>query len=69
MVESVEKESEKFIDIVMECTNDVLGREEMKVDGGMKWVARWPKSEVLLRNGFREEIWLPITDSGHRVWV
>ena len=34
-----------------------------------KWVGRWPKREELLRNGFREEIWLPMTDSGHRVAV
>ena len=34
-----------------------------------KWVGRWPKREELLRNGFREEIGLPKTDTGHRVVV
>ena len=34
--------------IVMECTNDVCGREEMGVNGGMKkWVGRWQKREEL----------------------
>ena len=28
------------------------------------WVGRWPKREELLRNGFREEIGLPMTDTG-----
>ena len=27
---------------------------------------RWPKREALLRNGYREEIGLPMTDTGHR---
>ena len=34
-----------------------------------KRVGRWPKREELLRNGFREEIGLPMTDAGHRVVV
>ena len=47
-----------------------MGREEMAVNGGMKkWVGRQPKREELLRNGFREEIGLPITDTGHREWL
>ena len=46
------------------------GSEEMGVNGGMKkWVERWPKREELLRNGFREEIGLPMTDTGHREWL
>ena len=60
----------------MECTNDVcgmrcvVGREEMGVNDGMKkWVGWWPKREELLRNGFREEIELPMTDTGHREWL
>ena len=72
----MEKEWEKFRDMVMECTNDVCGmrcgagREERGVNGGMKkWVGHWPKREELLRNGFREEIWLPMTDTGHREWL
>ena len=44
------------------------GREETGVNGGMKkWVGRWPKREELLRNGFRGEIGLPMTDTEHRV--
>ena len=31
-----------------------------------KWVGRRPKREELFRNGFREEIGLPMTDTGHR---
>ena len=42
----------------------------MEVNGGMKtWVGRWPKREELLRNGCREEIGLPMTDSGHIEWL
>ena len=75
-IESVEKEWEKFRDIVMECTNDVCGmrrasgqRRKGRVSGGMKkWVGRWPKRE-LLRDGFRDDIGLPITDTGHREWL
>ena len=39
-VESVEKEREKFRDIVTECTNDVCG---MRRDGGQrrKWSEWW----------------------------
>ena len=41
------------------------GREESGVNGGMKkWVGLWPKREELLRNGLREEIWLPMTIPG-----
>ena len=68
-VESVEKEFEKFRDIVMECTNDVSGmrRVERGVNVGMKkWVGRWPKREELLRNGFTGQIGLPLTDTRHR---
>ena len=37
------------------------------MNGGMnKWVGRWLKREELLRNGFRGEIALPMTDTGHR---
>ena len=66
----MEKEREKFRDIVMECTNDLCGmrhvggREEMGVNGRMKWVGRWAKREELLRNGFREEIGITGTESG-----
>ena len=72
-VESVQKEWEKFRDIVMECTNDVCGMTRVggqrlrEVNGRIKkWVGWWPKREELLRNGFREEIGLPMTDTGHR---
>ena len=75
-VESVEKDWEKFRDLVMDCTNDVCdmrrggGQRRLGVNGGMKkWVGRWPKKEELLRNGFREEIGLPMTDTGHREWL
>ena len=44
-----------------------MGREERVVNGGMKkWVGQWQEREELLRNGFQEEIGLPITDTGHR---
>ena len=33
----------------------------------MKWRERWPKREELLRNGFRVEKGLPMTDTRHRV--
>ena len=72
----MEKEWEKFRDIVMECTNDVCGmrrggRQRRK---GREWwneklVGRWPKREELLRNGFREKIGLPMTDPEHREWL
>ena len=74
-VESVEKEWEKFRDMAMECTNDVcgmrrVGGQRRGVNGGMKkWVRRWPKGEEILRKGFREEIGLPMTDTGHREWL
>ena len=75
-VESVEKEWETFRDIVMECTNDVCGMRRVGgqrrkgMNGGMKkWVARSPKREELLMNGFREDIGLPMTDTGHREWL
>ena len=72
-VDSVEKEFEKFRDILMECTNDECGMrrvEERGVNGRMKkWVGRWPKREELLRNVFREEIGIPVTDTGHREWL
>ena len=41
-----------------------MGREDRGVNGGMeKWVRQWPKREEILRNGFREEIGLPMTDT------
>ena len=47
-----------------------MGREERGVNGEMKkWVGQWPKREELLRNGFREEIGLPKTDTRHREWL
>ena len=71
-VEGVEKEWEKFRYIVVECTNDVCGmrlvggQRRQGVNGGMKKsVGQWPKREELLRNGFREEIGLPMTDTLH----
>ena len=75
-VESVEKVWEKFRDIVMECTNDVCGMR--RVGGrrrkGSEWWneevgRRWPKRKELLRNGFREEMGLNLTDTGHRGWL
>ena len=67
---------EKFRDIIMESTNDVCfmrhvaGREEMGVKGGMNKCVGWcRKREELLRNGFREEIGLPIPDTRHREWL
>ena len=56
----MEKEWEKFRDMVMECTNDVCGMRRVggqRREGSEWWnVWRWPKREELLRNGFREEI-------------
>ena len=47
-----------------------MGREEREVNGGMKkLVGRCPKREEFFRNGFREEIGLPMTDTGHREWL
>ena len=37
--------------------------------GTKKLVERWAKREELLRNGFIEEIGLPMTDTGHREWL
>ena len=37
------------------------------MNGGIKkWVGWWPKREELLKNGFREEIGLPMTDTAGR---
>ena len=63
--------------IVVECIEDVFvasdmlaGIEERGVNGGMKkWVGHWPKREEHLRNDCREEIGLPMTDTGHRAWL
>ena len=51
-VESVEKEWEKFRDMVMECTNDVCGMRHVRRQrrkgsecGMKKWVGQWPKKE------------------------
>ena len=34
------------------------------MNGGMKkWIGQWPIREELLRNDFREEIGLPMTDT------
>ena len=69
------EEWEKFRDIVMECTNDVCGMRRVggqrnAVNGGLKkWVGLWPNRQELLRNGIREEIGLPMTDTGHREWL
>ena len=60
-VESVEKEREKFGDIVMECTNDVCG---MRCVGG-----QIRKGSEWWNEGFREEIGLPITETVHREWL
>ena len=39
------------------------------VNSGMKkWVERWPREEHL-RKGYREEIALPLTVTGHRLVV
>ena len=69
----MEKEWEKFRDKGMEYTNCVCGMRRMGgqrrrgATGGMKkWVGRRPKSEELLRNGYREEIGLSMTDTEHR---
>ena len=62
----------------MECTNDGCGmrrvggqrRKGSECARGMKkWDGPWLKREELLGNGFREEIWLPVTDTGHREWL
>ena len=34
-----------------------------------KWVGWWLKREERLRNGCREEIGFPMTDTGHREWL
>ena len=46
------------------------GQRRKGSDGGMKkWIERWPKREELLKNGFREEIGLPMRDTGHIEWL
>ena len=70
------EEWEKFRDIVMECTNDVCG---MRCVGGQRRKgSEWWNEEVgralaekeeLLRNGFRKEIGLPITDTRNIEWL
>ena len=60
----------------MECTNDVCG---MRLVGGQRRKrSEWWNEEVgravaekrrALRNGFREEIGLPMTDTGRREWL
>ena len=32
-------------------------------------IGRWPEREELLGKSFREEIGLPMTDTGHREWL
>ena len=52
--------------------NDVCGMRCVcwqRRNGSEWWVGQWPKMEVLLNNGFREEIGLPVTDTGHRGWL
>ena len=47
-----------------------MGREEREVNGGIKkWVKRWPRRKELLRNSYREEIGLSMTDTVHREWL
>ena len=71
-----QEEWEKFREIVMECTNDVCGLR--RVGGQRRKGSEWSNEEVgravaesegLLRNGFREGIGLPMTDTGHREWL
>ena len=71
-VESVE-EWEKFRDMVMECTNDVCGMRRVG-EQRRNW-SEWWNEDVSravaekTRNDFREEIGLPMTDTGHREWL
>ena len=67
----MEKEWEKFRDIVMECTNDVCGMR--RVGGQRRKGSEWWNEEVsravaekvrAFEEGFREEIGLPMTESG-----
>ena len=59
----------------MECTNDLcgmryVGGQRRGVNGEMeKCVGQWLKREWLLRNGFREAMGLPMTDTRHREWL
>ena len=67
----MEKEWEKFRDILMESTNDVWGMRRL---GGLRrkgsewWneVRGGGRKEKSFRNGYREVIRLPMTDTGHR---
>ena len=70
------EEWEKLRDMVIECTNDVCGKR--RVGGQRRKGSEWWNEEVgravagkrrALRNGFREEIGLPMTDTGHREWL
>ena len=48
----------------------VGGQRRNGVNGGMKKrVGRSSQREELFRNGFREEIGLPMTNTGHREWL
>ena len=59
----------------MECTNDVCGMR--RVGGQRRKGSEWwnevgravAEKRELLRNGFREEIGLPMTFTGHREWL
>ena len=60
----------------MECANDVCGMR--RVGGQSRKGSEWWNEEVgravaekrrALENGFREEIGLPMTDTGHREWL
>ena len=69
------EEWETFRDIVMECTSDVCGMRRVggqRIKGCEWWneVGRAvAEKRSALRNGFREEIGLPMTDKGHREWL
>ena len=40
------------------------------MNGEMKnWIGQLAKREERLRNGYREEIGLPMTDIGHSEWL
>ena len=71
----MKKEYEKFRDIVMECTHDVCGMR--RVGGQRRKGSEWwnevgravAEKRRAFQECFREEIGLPMTNTGHREWL
>ena len=75
-VESVEREWEKFRDIVMECTDDVCGMR--RVGGQRRKGSEWWNKEVgravaekrrVFEEGLQRRDRLTMTGTRHREWL